>query len=608
MNEKSNLNERGNHQEDFTQGVGGWAEYTVSMTLTSDIARHDVKLPPKKLIPVIFIPGVMGSNLRMSVGRRERLNRSENYAWRPDEITDAGGKANVVTGTGLGGWFKNATPAQRQLNFDPNETEVDLYRYTESKSKFDPQGKETIESDMRHRNVPDGLDAIPPLLGRTWSFSRKADSSKGKAASPAQIARWRGWSEVLFGGAYGKMLRHAEHYLNNMVHEGGLNKIWRTVLGDPRTMGAKDGAALTEEQIQSISKCWYPVHSMGYNFLKGNGESARVLAERIAGLVKGYQKRGFQCNEVILVTHSMGGLVARALLHPRYGNLLNSSVFKILGVYHNVMPSSGAAATYKRMRFGFQDRPGILAGFAARVLSINGEHATAILANAQGPLELLPSTWYGTGWLKVVDGAGNVLDSWPKEDYSALKYVYLQPETIWWRLINPKWVNPARLTEDEGGGIAKVHRRIENAIDFIESICSTFHPSQTYASYCNSKKRQCFGEVVFKIMDKDLFDTSKTNLAPVTTWVPVSDDARGNLTVKAGNRILTLSLQPPSSSGDETVPAERSARMVGGMRFVHGTGESDGYEHQDSYSQKEVLDAMLYAVASIALTADWKGK
>jgi hypothetical protein len=302
----------------------------------------------------------------------------------------------------------------------------------------------------------------------------------------------------------------------------------------------------------------------------------------------------------------MGGLTARALLHPRYGNLLADSSFKVLGVYHNVMPSQGAAATYKRMRFGFQEGSGKAAELAGRVLSMNGEHATAILANTAGPLELLPGGWYGSEWLKVVDGAGHVLESWPKGEQTTLETIYSQPDSVWWRLINPKWVNPARLSDDAGGGIKNVMRRIENSLDFVESIRDTFHKTATYSSYCDSKKRLCYGEIVFKIMDSDLWDASKVKLPPVASWVPVSDDMRGTLKVKAGNRLITLSLQPPASNGDETVPSERSARSVAGQRFVHGTGDNSGYEHQDSYSQQEVLDTLLYSISRISLTANWK--
>ncbi|MFC5514097.1 hypothetical protein ACFPOU_23620, partial [Massilia jejuensis] len=135
MSDQSGLNERGNHQGEFTQGVGGWAEYTVRMTATSDTVRHDVKLPPRKVIPVIFLPGVMGSNLRLSKKRQDDLDRLDNRSWRPDDMVGTK-SAGAIFNAGLVGWYKNASPAQRQLMLDPNETEVEYYHYTESKDRF----------------------------------------------------------------------------------------------------------------------------------------------------------------------------------------------------------------------------------------------------------------------------------------------------------------------------------------------------------------------------------------------------------------------------------------------------------------------------------------
>ena len=97
MSDAKNLNENGNHEGEFTLGVGGWAEYTVHMTETTDTIRHDVVVPPDKVIPVIFLPGVMGSNLRMTKERQEKLKRTDNRAWRPDDIS----KTDVVKGQDL---------------------------------------------------------------------------------------------------------------------------------------------------------------------------------------------------------------------------------------------------------------------------------------------------------------------------------------------------------------------------------------------------------------------------------------------------------------------------------------------------------------------------
>jgi len=607
MSDQSGLNERGNHQGEFTQGVGGWAEYTVNMTKTSDTIRHDVKLPPRKVIPVIFLPGVMGSNLRLSKERQKELERPDNRSWRPDDMVSTKGAAAIFN-AGLVGWYKNASPAQRQLMLDPNETEVEYYHYTESKDRFDPEGTETLAADKRHQNVPDNLEPIPPLVGsRKPTGWRPGQQIAKKRESPAQVARWRGWSEVLFTGSYGQLLKTAESHLNNMVAGKSANPMWKPYFADPRTFGGVDaGEPLTEQDLKKIAACWYPVHAMGYNFLKSNGETAKVIAERIRGLAKGYQKRGFKCDEVIVVTHSMGGLLARALIHPKYGNLLNDPAVKVLGIYHNVMPTMGAAASYKRIRFGFLDDSFLFPETKASILGINGEHATAILANAPAALELFPGSAYGKGWLKVVDGSGREMWSWPGDKASALESIYLQPVDRWWRLINPKWVNPGDVKVAAGGGIDAVIDRLKKASKFIENIKTTFHPTSCYGSFCASPERLSYGEVVFKVTDPEVWDSRNILLTPVESWKLVSDDAQGTLKVQTDSRVLTLVLQPPAAPGDETVPAARSAKQITGKLFVHGETKGKSYEHQNSYADQDVLASLLYSVVQIAKTAKWE--
>ena len=626
----NDLNEHGNHQGEFTQGVGGWAEYTVYMTETKDTIRHDVKVPPGKVIPVIFLPGVMGSNLRFSVARQAQLRRPDNRAWRPDDFGSGGG---VLIGEGFGGWFKNASPRQRQLIFDPNDTEVEYYHYTESKERFDPEGAVTKNSDIRHQNVPDGLAPIPPLLGSRFAFTKSPPAGSADRprsfATVAQIARWRGWSEVLFGGAYGTMLKTAERFLNNILSDGAIHPCWQAdpknsqgqpYLGlpdaalsqlltrDPKGFGATVGAAITDADLKKIAPCWYPVHAMGYNFIKSNGESAVVIADRIRGLVAGYQKRGFKCDEVIIITHSMGGLLARALIHPKYGNMLNDKSVKILGIYHNVMPTIGAAGAYKRMRFGFQEKSGWTAEFQAKVLGFDGQNTTAVLANAPAPLEMMPGAAYGSDWLQVIDGNGTLLWSWPRGTGTALADIYLKPASAWWRLINPDWVNPGRVLEINGGGIENVHKRLKAASRFLNSIETTFHPV-TYASYCASPEHATYGNVVFKVISSSGSDRDGAgHVVPwpaPETWVLLTDDMKTMLTVQAGQRVLTLKLEPGNAPGDETVPSGRSAQHIKGVLFEHGTTKDKGYEHQDSYSDPQVLASLLYSVVQIAKTAKW---
>jgi hypothetical protein len=428
--------------------------------------------------------------------------------------------------------------------------------------------------------------------------------STGKRETPAQIARWRGWSEVLFKGAYGQMLTMAESCLNNMFVHDRVNPNWQRVLSSPRTFGAVDfDTSLTDQDLRKIAACWYPVHAMGYNYLKSNGVSARVIADRIRGLVKGYQKRGFQCDEVIIVTHSMGGLLARALIHPKYGNLLNDPSVKVLGIYHNVMPTMGAAASYKRTRFGFVEGSGPFAEVKGRVIAVDGQNATAILANAPAALELFPGSAYGKAWLKVVDESGREMWSLPGNGESALESIYLQPVDKWWRLLNPDWVNPGLVNEKKGGGIAAVIDRLNKAAAFVEDIKTTFHPTSCYGSFCSSSERLSYGEVVFKVADREVWNSK---LPSVESWKLLTDDARGTLNVQAGARVLTLTLQPPTAPGDETVPATRSARQIAGKLFVHGETKGKSYEHQNSYADRDVLASLLYSIVQIAKAAKWE--
>lgn len=608
MGERKDLNERGNIAGEFSQGVGGWAEYTVTMSPVTDTVRHDVKVPPRKVIPIIFLPGIMGSNLRLSKRRQDELENEDNRSWRPDDMLSINGQRGVLFGSGFGGWFKNATPAQRQLMLDPNETELEYYHYTENKERFDPEGKETLAADARHQNVPDDLEPIPPLMGRRSLVGRGAGIERNlpRQASAAQIARWRGWSEVLFDGAYGKVLRATEAYMNNILVAGELNRDWHRVLEDPTTFGGKNCTPLTKDGLQRIAACWYPVHALGYNFLKSNGESAKAIAERIRAMVDAYRKRGFACHEVIIVTHSMGGLVGRALLHPSYGNLLNDPNVSVLGMYHSAMPAAGAAASYKRMRFGFQDKEGSLEEIKASIVGIDGKHATAILANAPAPLELLPGLVYGKEWLTVTDASGKRLYSWPN-DRTALDSIYLESSEKWWRLLNPDWVNPARVAAISGGGLEPTCKRISAAFNFLNSLKASFHPTQSYVSYCSSKQRSSYGEVCFKALD---IDQSKAGfpLPPPTTWRLLAEDGRGTLTVIARDRLLKLVLQPGKEEGDETVPSGRSASKVSGRVFEHGSQFEGAYEHQNSFANKNVLTSLLYSLAQIAATADWTRK
>ena len=585
---------------DMSLGIGGFAEVTAVTTPVADKRKIHVRVPPGKLIPIVFLPGIMGSNLRLSKARQEQIKRSDNISWWPDKTGDA--------------WHRrNASAAQRQMRLDPDEVEVDRYKVTDhGADRFDATGDQTVSSDQRHNNVPDNLGNISKLL----VSDPKADPNHPLAANKqsftaAQKARARGWSEVMFS-SYGDVIKLMESQLNDMLRGEGakvaVSPAWsdkdrpETMVGRaPASFGGLGATALTEADIQKIGDCWYPVHAFGYNWLKSNGDEAKALAPKIDKLIQTYSENGFNCPGVILVTHSMGGILARALIHPDYGNIKD----KVLGIVHGVMPTTGAAAAYKRMRAGFEGGKNfwdVKDNIIQSVLGDSGVEVTAVLANAQGGLELLPAAAYGTQWLHVQDQEGNFLAKLPQD--GAVDEIYTQGPEKWWRLINPEWIDPAgqgKMPKDQGGktedliGPKATMKRVERAMEFANAIENTFH-ERTYAHYGNDPAHPAWNEVSWRVVDGDApvaGDPSNWTLAPGAN----GDNMTGLLKVRGNQNVeLTLKLQPPLAAADGTVPVERSASKVEAkVKFIQR-----GYDHQGSYMNDNASAATLYGIVRIA--------
>jgi hypothetical protein len=116
----------------MTQSVGGAMEGEFDLTPSHTEQRETIfMMPPSRVIPIIFLPGVMGSNLRMSKARTAEIHVKNDIAWRPDTLGATTLFTNVKTASFL-------TPEERQMKLDPDETEVDYYRFTENQGRFDP--------------------------------------------------------------------------------------------------------------------------------------------------------------------------------------------------------------------------------------------------------------------------------------------------------------------------------------------------------------------------------------------------------------------------------------------------------------------------------------
>lgn len=533
-------------------------------------------IPPTRVLPIIFLPGIMGTNLRLSKARQTLIEKSNNIAWRPDRSSEALD-------------MSNASAKERQLLLDPNETEVDSY----DPSKNLTGCSET--SDERNDNIELQFTyLLEERRGTPLLIDDPFGSEPRRTAT--QKARARGWGEVYFDSYY-LLLSMCEVHLNTAFFRGRLQPFWKSVIGiAPSEWRAHPQfrlTALDEESVRgAVRSCWFPVHAMGYNWLQSNKDSGMLVARRIDELIKNYQGQGFQCEKVILVTHSMGGLVARAVIHPEMGNLND----KILGVVHGVMPAIGAGATYKRIRCGFEGGP---RSIPARVLGYSGDRVTAVLANSQGGLELLPNQAYGNDWLSVTH-KGGVIHSLPKKG-DPYEEIY-KVDNKWFALLRKDWINLAGL---EGPSFRNTGILLDKAKTFHNSIRETYH-SQSYAHYGADREMAAWHNVVWTIdAGAKVLDVENLNIA--------MDNGRGKLKVidprhpsppGESGPSFGVKLEPPDDPGDGTVPLHSAEAQLHSGKFK-GIFRQVNYEHQDSYKDPAALNSTLYCLIRIAQSMTW---
>jgi pimeloyl-ACP methyl ester carboxylesterase len=560
-----------------TRLVGtGWDEHgndTAQSVLTGTnlTVRALALTTPDVVVPVLLVPGIMGTRLRVK-------ERQKGAAWFPPEGT---WDAIVMALKHL-----NKSAADRQKLLDPNNTEVD-------------------DSGPAH---PDA--------------SSKALLAIAEGATDAERARWRGWGQ-LYGASYTNILCLLETSLAMLFDPASqgkeLSRTWKSLVMD-RQDAAKLGAQkpfvpLQEADLRTAADVLYPVHGVGYNWLQSNKRSGERLAREIERITAHYRGKGKVCEKVLIVTHSMGGLVARACAQ------MPGMADKILGIVHGVMPAIGAPATYKRIRAGFE-------GVSQVILGRNAAECTAVMANAPGPLELLPTAQYRTRtqsgerhWLRashtVKDGAGHVeeVDTLLGER-DPYEEIYLDNSDNWWKLVREELIDPAGREERErarraGKELVEENpgesdfKRFRTNMDVARSlhtlIANKYHPS-TYAYYGADPKHPAWNEVHWKcgrLVDGDLKTASLAD-----------DDFNGSLRLSIrGKSEHVLEIQPALGSGDGTVPAESgSAPTPHVVQIFRHEGKAKGhetYDHQDAYKAKLAQSVTLYSIVRIVADSEW---
>lgn len=552
-------------------------------TNKQDTKRHAVIVPPSKVIPVILIPGIMGSNLRLKKlpdGFAEKRyttgvktgwewppvqTKTEGWgdrAWRPDE-----------TASFMARRFWSLEAHERRRLLDPANTTVD--------DRADIP-KQILESFV-FESAADGRD-------------REAIGEQRKRGFTNEMRR-RGWGTVMLS-SYGPLLAYLEKNLNQMYRAGQLNRFWReTILNRrPGNWGIVRGdKPLKEGDVKKAARYWLPVHAIGYNWTQSNADSAVHVAQRITSFIEHYQKLGYECEKVLLVTHSMGGLVARAAVNPDLGK--PSVEDKVLGIIHGVMPTHGAAAAYRRCRAGFEGAGMSIESIAADILGRDGREVAAVFSNCPGALQLLPSKLYGTGWLKVQDAAGNELLSLPKAD--PYTEIYAQKDA-WWRLMNPQWVDPMPgvTADDVLDAWAGFQRNLRKAQNFHATLGATIHP-HTHVQYGSDRSDHlAFGNIVWRPSNAS---SGLQGHAPAS--LHFTDHESGQVQLRdvfarsgSSRSPARFELGGKDEAGDGTVPRRSAAALNASAELV---AEHAGYEHQGSYQDARAQALVAYGVVRL---------
>ena len=510
--------------------------------------------PPRHVIPVIFVPGVMGTNLKSSKTAEEPGSKS----WTPPN--------SVWGGLSEARQRSKQKPADRQRQLNPNTTEVD----------------------------DSGKVSIPKTL-----FTLTEEE-----------ARRRGWGEIHWDG-YGKVLMELEVMLNDQYEECGTKyakqlpawKLAQAIKEETHTKhwGSKgDARDLTQDEFTRLDDYYYPVWACGYNWMQSNEQSAQTLEKRIDEVLAWYRKAAWFVPEgrVIIVTHSMGGLVTRRCIQ------LRGMQDKILGVVHGVQPVMGAPVVYRRFRAGTENDGffDIVGKMVALVMGWSAADTTCIYAHSPGILELLPTKDYPKEWLKVKNGE-ETLASLPKDDpYSEIYATKVQD--VWWGMVDETLIDPAGLVKDKTPFKAFTDS-LEDAKTFHDKIGLKFHPN-TYAHYGTDTDKNSFLNVCWEA------ETGFERRQPTISTQQVSELMQaqaqaGSVTTRGACRVelkgeqIGFKFAGKDGGGDATVPEPSSA--IVDKAGLKATFRMTGFVHALSYNDRHVLDNTAYCIGRIVQDA-----
>ncbi|WP_368884443.1 lipase family alpha/beta hydrolase [Providencia vermicola] len=508
-------------------------------------------VPPTKVIPVIFIPGIMGTNLMSK-------NSDKKEIWRGDSL------ASVY-------WeWHSKGGRQRQQSLDPNTTIVD--------------NRGNIEKEILTPFSDDGC-LFPSRKNRNWGAA--LGFSYGRFLNVFQAALLDDWQTELVNYEKKYSYRDPDTFEIQSVtlkYSGTVSKL----VGKKFDTHEKESEEpLTSNEFNHFKRFLFPVHVFGYNWLQDNKISAESLKTYIDDVLKLYREQhgyGLAQEKVILVTHSMGGLIAR------YTSQVLGMKEKILGIIHGVIPDLGSPAAYRRMKVGAEGE-GFL-GTAGHVLGSTAEELMPVLAQAPSALQLLPSPKYRSPWLTITRFSIDNDVFYPK-NHDPFSEIYLQKDA-WWRLYESDIIDKDKVTSESNW--FRYNLLMKNQVkSFITELATCEYHPNTYVFYGNKEKSD--GKLIWNQV------VSTANYSPHIGIRPPPTKHRRVL--ESGYPLQEFQLTSSETPGDGTVPIESfdAIKSSCSIKSILATN----VEHQSAYevaslsniSDKPAIKFTLRAIAKM---------